>query len=259
MRNLKALAISAGALVSFFVIGVQLYVWITVYGVAHQIQSSIEEIEGAGLADTTFAPDLEITGIEDGGHNKYGYAALTSFGKMHDYRTVSVRTYVRLDDMLDPGEAPPENLMLPAFVTARVVRIAERECELVKSTLAAACTVSGTQASPSEHGFVDVSMTLNFVERGTFGNIKSDKKAAYVEINQSLTGSNGYEGVSFSRAEEKRRGFYQEAVDYCGRIRNREGNCAIFNVVINASPDEPSNGARQNVSAFAVLTTITPL
>jgi hypothetical protein len=259
MRNLKAIAISAGALVSFFVIGVQLYVWITVYGVAHQIQTSIEDIEGPGLADTTFAPDLEITGIEEGGHNKYGYAALTSFGKMHDYRVVSVRTYVRLDDMLDPGEAPPENLMLPAFVTARVVRIAERECELIKSTLASACTVSGTQASPSEHGFVDVSMTLNFVERGTFGTIKSDKKAAYVEINQSLTGGNGYEGVSFSRAEEKRRTLYQEAVDYCGRIRSREGNCAIFNVVINASPDEPSNGGRQNVSAFALLTTITPL
>ena len=258
MKNLKVIGVALAGCVTFFILAVQLYVWITVYGVYSQVQTTIAEIEGDGIADPSFAPELEIAGIEESGHHKYGYVALASYSKMYDYRVVTVQSYVRLADMLDPGEAAPENIMLPAFVTARVVRFADKECQLLKATLASACTVDSSSASLGEPGYVNISMSLNFVEKGAFGVIKSDKKAAYVEINQTLTGSSGTAIVSLGGAEQYRVSIYNRAVTFCDKVRSREGNCAIFNVYINASPNG-GNGGQQNVSATAVLSTITAL
>jgi hypothetical protein len=132
MKNLKFIFLG---LMAFLVLGavfVQLYVWITMYGVVHSISSEIAEAEKAGKADSSFSPGLEIAGTEDGGYQRPGYVALASIGKMHDYRFVSIESYVRLKDMLEAGEDMPDKEMLSAFVTARVVRLADAECEILK-------------------------------------------------------------------------------------------------------------------------------
>jgi hypothetical protein len=258
MKNLKFMFLGLMAFLVLGVVFMQLYVWITMYGVVHSISSEIAEAEKAGKADSSFSPGLEITGTEDGGYQRPGYVALTSIGKMHDYRFVSIESYVRLKDMLEAGEQMPDKEMLSAFVTARVVRFADAECELLKKSLAAECIVSSSHASPSGNGLVDISFSLNFIQKNEFGTIKAEKKAAYVEIDQSLIDGSTARIVSLSGAAALRGSLYARAVSLCGKIRNSEGNCAISNVFIRANPSD-SSGFDQHVVANATFVAIEPL
>jgi hypothetical protein len=237
MKNLKFMFLGLLAFPVLGVVLVQLYVWITMYGIVHSINSEIAEVEKAGKADSSFRPGLEITGIEDSGYQKLGYVALTSIGKIHDYRFVTVESYVRLKDMLEAGEEMPDKEMLSAFVTARVVRFAAAECEFLKKSLAAECTVSSTHASPSANGLVDISISLNFIQKSEFGTIRAKKKAAYVEMEQSLIDGSTAKIVSLGGAAGLRGSLYERAVNLCGKIRSSEGNWAISNVVIRANPN----------------------
>ena len=258
MKNLKFIFLGFVALSTLGVVLVQLYVGITMFGVVHSINSDMAEAEKAGKADSSFSPGLEISGIEDGGQQKYGYVALASIGKMHNNRFVSIESYVRLKDMLEAGETMPDKEMLPAFVTARVARFADAECELLKKSLAAECIVSNSNASPSGNGLVDISFALNFIQKNEFGTIKAKKKAAYVEIEQSLISGSASTTVSLSGAAALRSSLYERAVSLCGKIRRSEGNCAISNVFIRANPSD-SNGTAQSVVANATFATIEPL
>jgi hypothetical protein len=258
MKNLKLMFLGLVAFLALGVVLMQLYVWITMYSVVNSISSEIAEAEKPGKADSSFSPGLEITGTEDGGYQRPGYVALTSIGKTHDYRFVNVESYVRLKDMLEADEEMPDKEMLSAFVTAKVARFAGAECELLKKSLAAECIVSSSHASPSGKGLVDISFSLNFIQKSEFGTIKAKKKAAYVEIDQNLINGSTAKIVSVSGAAALRNSLYERAVSFCGKIRSSEGNCAISKVFIRANPSD-SNGSDQHVVAIATFAAIEPL
>jgi hypothetical protein len=118
--------------------------------------------------------------------------------------------------------------------------------------------VSSSHASPSGNGLVDISFSLNFIQKNEFGTIKAKKKAAYVEIDQNLIDGSTAKVVSLSGAAALRSSLYERAASLCGKVRSSEGNCAISNVFIRATPSD-SNGSDQHVVASATFAAIEPL
>ncbi len=257
MNLLKIIFIGLIAVPVVGTILLQFFSSVLVFGVAHNISSEIDRIEQRGKADSAFAADLEITGTKAGNDDKAGYVALASFEKLDDYRSVNASFYVRLKDMLDAGEIVPEKELVSAFVTARTSRFADAECELLKKSLAAECTVYNSAATATNNGLVRISVGLNFVQKSDFGTIKAKDRAAYVEIEERLTGSTP-DTVSFSGGAIFRSSIYEQAVKLCDKIRTFEGNCAIFKVLITTALSEQS-GSAQNMRATAILSTIEAL
>jgi hypothetical protein len=254
---LKFGIIGFGGLLAAFSMGTQLYVWVTMYGVASQINRSIDEMEQANTPDPSFRPDLEITGTSDGSYVKDGYVAMTSLGKLNDSRVVSVESYVRLEDLLDPGEKLPERDLLSAFTTARAVRVADEECARLLETLASRCVVAYTNASPVENGLAQVGVTMKFIQKSDFGSVKADKRASYVEVDQNLIGGGAQDKtVSLGGSGNARSAIYERAVDFCAKMRSTEGNCAITNVYIRSTP---YNGSMQTISASGKFSALEPL
>lgn len=258
MNNIKFIFLGLAGIVTLGSVLLQLYVWITMYGIVSDVNRSIDEAESVGRADPSFNPQLDITGADENGQQKSGFVALTSYKKMHDYRYVSVDSFVRVEEMLEAGEELPAPELLPAFVTARVVRFADAECKLLKQNLAAECAVASSQASLAQYGLVDISFSLNFIQKGDFGTIKAAKRAAYVEIEQSLIEGGQEKTISYGGAENLRSVLYGRAVNFCAKIRNSEGNCAISNVRIHADPYN-NNGTVARVTANASFAAIEPL
>jgi hypothetical protein len=258
MKLLKILLIVFVGVPVVGTILLQFFGAIMMFGVVYQVNESISEVENLGRASNSFSPDVEIVGNAVGDRHKPGYVALSMINEMYAYRQVRVTSYVRLKDMVDAGEDLPDDEMLDAFVSARVTRLANLECDLLEKTLAAKCSVDSANASPTKNGLVNIRFLLTFIQRSEFGVVKASKKATYVEIEQSLTLGSTAKVVTLDKAAEYRSSLYERAVKLCDRLRGSEGNCGIFNVSITARPSG-STGTSQSIQAHATFSSIEAL
>jgi hypothetical protein len=223
---------------------------------ALEVESDMTQADRRAAPAADFAAGLEIDGAKDGSRYKLGYMALASVGEMHDFRSVRAEFYVPFKELLDTGENPPDKDLLEAFVNARAARLAKAECDLLMRNLASQCVVDNSKASPSKQGLVRVNVSLDFVQKSEFGEVKAEKRAAYVEHHQSLT-SQSSQTVTLSKSAEFRASLYERAAKLCDKLRAAEGNCAIYGVTISSRPN--NSGGAQEVNAVATLSTISRL
>jgi hypothetical protein len=258
-RTLVAIA-GAGAFIVWLLYAtgglVYLYAVSQVFFATSRMEREIREIDALGRANPKFARGLDVQGADDGDRKKAGYVALSYGDKLHENRSVSVQTSVRLDDLLDAGETLPEPTLLKAFVQARAARLGDGECKLLEQALASRCVVRMSNGEPDTRGLARISMTLGFVQKSPFGALPSGPRAAYVETDEAIGGQrpvrNSLSGLPDARARA-----YAEIAALCDKLRVSQGNCAITRVMVAASPDP--TGSAAEFSARATLSSLMAL
>ena len=253
---MRALAIIGGVIFgvpALVGIGVQLYAAIVVANVAYDVNKSIAEIEALDQVPTG---KYQVENVEGDRSLWSGYAALTRVAEPVDDRVVTFDVVIQIDDLLHPGEAPPEADFVDVFVNARANTVADAECASLLATLASQCTVRATNAYALsvDKGLYNISATLGFVQKEAFGAVKEKAKLAYREINRELGDGAHVVTVMPSSAAGQRQKFYKEVARLCGKLRKSEGNCAIYRVDIHASDKSGSTALEMHgLARFSYL------
>jgi hypothetical protein len=241
---------ATGGLMYFFAVG-------QIFFMSQKMQHDIREVEALGEPNPRFAPKLAVEGADQGDDKKPGYVALSYHDVLHENRSVSVQTEVRLTDLLAEGEALPEPELMGAFVQARAARVADAECRLLEQALASRCIVRSSSGTAGKDGSASIGITMGFVQKTPFGAVPAGPRAAYVE-SQERIGGDRPQPIALSAASEARARAYEEIAGLCDRLRESQGNCAIANAsVVTRAP--PYGGGRGEMTAVATLSSLTAL
>jgi len=212
-----------------FLIGGLLYLGTNVafYTFADRIMRS--EREYSNPKDPFRGRNLTITEQheQDGKRFKRGYLEMAKFGDIKAGRMASFSAYVRVNDLLKPGEAAPAREMLPVFAKSRAILFAQEECERLMQTLARDCAVNSAQGRIDD-GIVRIDGSLRFVQRDEFGEL--DPEAEWVFANVSDTLTTPTQTSSMGAGASDRLAVYRKAAQKCAEIKRRESNCAITSV-----------------------------
>ncbi len=213
----------------------QLFGTVMMVSVAHQVQS------GGSDADRPVKSKYKVDNVQGDRSLRAGFKALSNVSALSEDRQVSVSTQVALKDLLDPGEAKPDPDFAHVFVKARAPRLAKEECARLRKTLASECVVERATAGKAYDGLYRVSMTLNFIQRDSFGEVEQADTHSYHEIRERLPISGRTIKAMPASAGKKREALYAEAARLCSKLRASEGNCAIYHVQVSERADRKSS------------------
>jgi hypothetical protein len=240
---MRILLIAAGVVAgvpTVAAIAAQIYAAVTVAGVAYQINQSIDEIEKADQPPVGAYQVENVTGDEA---LWSGYNALSRIGEPVDERVITFNAYVKLRELMKPGEERPEPDFADVFVDARASAFAETECARVLKKLASQCVVRNvsTYRVEKDASAYNISVTLGFVQKDPLGKVDEKGRLAYREVSDDLAPGGSQIRVMPEEAARQREKFYEEATRACIKLRKAEGNCAIYRIDIRASKDQGSD------------------
>ena len=224
-------------------IAAQIYAAVVVADVAYQVNQSIDAIE---KADQPPVGAYQVENVKGDQALWSGYDALSRIAEPVDERVVTFNAFVKLRELLRPGEEKPDADFADVFVNARAGAFAEGECARVMKKLASQCLVRYVTAYrvEKEDGVYNIQATLAFVQKDGLGNVKTATQLAYREVGKNLAANGKAVTVMPDDAARQREKFYEEAVRVCLKLRKAEGNCAIFRIQISAT-DKPGSDALQ--------------
>ena len=167
--------------------GVQLYAAYTVSSAMYQVNSSIDEAERASQPPVGA---YQVENVKGDQALWSGYDALSRIAEPVDERVITFNAYVKLRELLRPGEEKPDADFADVFVNARASAFAEGECARVMKKLASQCLVRYVTAYRVEKGdgVYNIQATLAFVQKDGLGNVKTATQLAYREVRKNLGG-----------------------------------------------------------------------
>ena len=168
-------------------IAAQIYAAVVVADVAYQVNQSIDAIE---KADQPPVGAYQVENVKGDQALWSGYDALSRIAEPVDERVVTFNAFVKLRELLRPGEEKPEADFADVFVNARAGAFAEGECARVMKKFASQCLVRYVTAYrvEKEDGVYNIQATLAFVQKDGLGNVKTATQLAYREVGKNLGG-----------------------------------------------------------------------
>jgi hypothetical protein len=189
--------------------------------------------------------------------NRRDYAPHVKWAELHEDRTARIESTFDARSLLQDGEELPEDDFLDLFVEARVVRIAEAECDMMKESVARSCkpTRFGAKRDDDEGTLYTSSSTIAFVQATDVGPLPEDTTFTINSKSISHEIKLKDEGVE-KTADEAKRDLLAMADRFCAEIRNQYGNCAIGSIGISERSYR-DQGEEWRLSAK--LTWVTPI
>jgi hypothetical protein len=113
---------------------------------------------------------------------------------------------------------------------------AEKECEVLVSTVASKCRLSETSASPWR-GFIEIRMTLQFVQRAALGEVSDAPKLRLdkVTFEYAEDDRDKIRLDEAGRQTHKRSLIYSNIARDCAAVKAKYGNCSISRIMIRSS------------------------
>lgn len=187
---------------------------------------------------------------EDGRRFKRGYLEMTKFNDIKAGRMASFAAYVRIDDLLSPGEARPADEMLPVFVKSRAILYAKQECERLLENFASECAVNHADGRVQE-GVIRIDGSMRFVQRDDFGALDPETSWVFANVSDNLTA--GAVSTSLSGGAAARAALYRKAAQKCAEIKRRESNCAVTAIRLGASKDRSGGYKLSGAADYSFL------
>ena len=184
--------------------------------------------------DSEVPSRYEVENIADDRAAQIGFRALSSPDSLMRHRAVHLSTVVSLEDLLEPGEAQPDPDFAELLVKARVSSYGKAECARLMKLLASQCVVESAQATKRRDQLFNLRLVLTFVQKDHFGVVNEDSRLSYQEVDEVLPTSGAAVTTTRSKAEADREKLYRDAVMLCRKLREIEGNCAIYRLAISA-------------------------
>ncbi|MEO1307844.1 MAG: hypothetical protein AAFV38_07895, partial [Pseudomonadota bacterium] len=191
--------------------------------------SELEDIRNPSGAFETADRTLTIRTQDGGKARQTDIEAHLNSRDFADNRSATVVRRVDITDLLADGEELPEAELLDLFVQARIARVAERDCDLMRQVLANACSPSRFSASSVEGTIYNVTTRMNFVQTQPVGPVPGSTELILNEksfdYNVDTAGAIGWEDQDDAIAQ-----LYGAAQVGCDEIYGQFGNCAIKSV-----------------------------
>ncbi|MBM7066849.1 hypothetical protein [Actibacterium sp. 188UL27-1] len=150
-------------------------------------------------------------------------------GEFSDRREVSATRLIDIRELLGDGETLPEPDFLDLFVEARLARLAERECAILREKIASTCTANSFRSRAIEGNIYRVSVDMRFISRVPVGPVPESDQLILTErrfdFDSDLTNSQDQAAQDAAQAL-----LYSGALTACNEIRAQFGNCAIKTV-----------------------------
>ena len=235
--------------------GLQLYSWTVVAGAAYEVDRAMAEAEAE--FNNPPAGEFNVVNVKDDRMLWDGYEALIKVGEPVRERAVSFNAYVRLKELLKPGEDAPDRDFLEVFASARATAYADAECTRLLVKLASQCAVDSATASPvrGEKDVFLVNGRLTFVQKDEFGTAE-EGALAYREVKADFTDGKPV-SVAPAGAAKQRQKYYDQAAVMCAKLRKTQGNCAVYQLIINTNERDGSDAL--NMSGFARFSFLQPV
>lgn len=129
------------------------------------------------------------------------------------------------EDMLNPGEAMPDDVYKDVYVAARGPSHLIKLCTELLNTIAVKCDLSKPQGKIGRDGLAQVSGLLRYVPQDDPGILPETKEAEYMNLHFSLSGREEMPYTS-----EMRERAFTLAQSLCDALRLQAGNCVITRV-----------------------------
>lgn len=203
--------------------------------------------------------NIKLTFLDPAGSpaHKRDYAPHVMWSELHKDRTAQIESVFDARVLLKDGEGLPEDDFLDLFVEARVARIAEAECEMMKQTVARSCkpTRFGASRDDEEGTQYTSRTTVAYVQATDVGDLPEDTTFTInsKRIRHEIKLED--EGVSKTTDEAKRE-LLAMADRFCTEIRNQFGNCAIGSMSLQEASYRDSG---EEWRMGAKLTWVTPI
>lgn len=235
--------------------GLQLYSWTVVAGAAYEVDRAMAEAEAE--MNNPPAGRFNVVNIETDRLLWDGYEALIKIAEPVRERAVSFNAYVRLKELLKPGEEAPEEDFLEVFASARATAYADAECVRLLTKLASQCAVASATASPvkGEKDLFIVNARLIFVQKDEFGVVETGA-LAYREVKNDFTEGRPVTVMPGGAAKQRQK-FYDQTAATCAKLRKTQGNCAVYQLIINTDEKDGSDALR--MSGFARFSFLQPV
>ena len=168
---------------------------------------------------------------------KWDIAAHMELAVFSDYRTVRTTRMVDITDLLADGETLPEPDLLDLFVEARLARLAERDCAVLREALASTCTASGFRATAQEGTIYRVRVEMNFISRVPVGPVPPSDRLLLHE--RRFAYDTELAAPPAQADQDAAHGkLYEAALTACNEIRGQFGNCAIKSIDSGQRPEK---------------------
>jgi len=235
--------------------GLQLYSWTVVAGAAYEVDRAMAEADAA--MNNPPAGGFNVVNIKDDRALWDGYEALVKLREPVRERAVSFNAYVRLKEFLKPGEEAPEKDFLDVFASARATAYADAECARLLVKLARQCAVDSATAAPvrGEKDLFVLNARLSFVQKDEFGTV-DEGALAYREVKGDFTDGKPVTVMPAGAAKQRQK-FYDQTATMCAKLRKTQGNCAVYQLIINANEKDGSEAL--SMSGFARLSFLQPV
>jgi hypothetical protein len=131
------------------------------------------------------------------------------------------------------GEGSLQSVLSAARLAAP--EYAEKECEVLLSTIASKCRLSEAGASPLR-GFIEIGVTLQFVQRAALGEVSGAPKLRLDKVEFEY-GKDDRERIGLdqaSRQMHKRSLIYSNIARDCTAVKGKYGNCSIGRIMIRS-------------------------
>lgn len=181
-----------------------------------------------------------------------GLSALHNMDEFEKSRAVTIRIQMKPEDFRRGDRSGAAVTDWNGYIASRLPTIGLSECDLLTQTFAAKCAVIRITAEKSGP-YYDLSMTLSFTQRDSFGSVQPSEALNYLEISANLNKTPD-KTLLTDRWPAQRREYYAGVAVHCTRIRKENGNCAIYQVNIRSTPDRGSSAVKATASStFIVL------
>lgn len=218
--------------VALFLIGGALYFAVNVMVYSHAERIISADRDYSHPKDPFGGRDLKISENreEDGHRFKRGYLEMAKFDDLEAGRRAWFSAYVRIEELLAPGETRPAEEMLPVFVKSRAILYAKDECERLITALARECAVNNADGRLKD-GLVRIEGSMRFVQHDEFGEIDPTAEWVFANVSGKLAEAGAI--TSMARGAADRVALYRKAAQKCAEIKKRESNCAVTAIRID--------------------------
>ncbi len=221
---------------------IQLSAGAMMYSATRNVQS---QILASGTRGEPYKDSLDVEGhLLRKSHPAKGYLALLNANEMDDLRSIRVRQNLPLNAFLENGESKPADEFIHILLSSRARKVAERECRILKQSLADKCSVRSAEARMDKRGrHVTLRARYDFTQKNGIGTFEADLPLRYVAVKENFRRKG-------SVSESARASVYRKISDMCKSLRSREGNCGLSSVSVTPLDKKKGLSVKATLSAL---------
>lgn len=186
--------------------------------------------EAAGTGDAKFVaiPQRPVSPWE-WFSNKMSVSKTFNRDKLNDSRSVSFSSFLTWEDLLQDGEATPEDAYLLLYASARGPRYMNRFCAEVLTTIGTRCIVGSASAEDQDNGSIKLSAQLYYTPDYETGTPQS-KTGGQLHTPYYRFPRRDSSSKSSANTLENRAAYIKQTKNLCRHLKLKFGNCVIKSI-----------------------------